>query len=372
MTRLIRVAAALLAAMTLLIGAAGPSAAQEAPAAVSAFGASIDVGGEALIPPTPLAEVDEVPGDASETLIDIPADPIAVSGTLTASASAHEAADIDTALTVVEQEVAGPYHARALGQVEQAGVVYDVAGADVALVSAALIRAEAAVVCGPTPTFTAASEIVDLAIGGEPVPLNAPVQDLIDAVSDLLATSGLNAVVDVQRNVVTDRADGGVSIDALVVTVLAAAGETPLGVVRIAHAEIGPDACSPPQCSDGADNDADGVIDSADPGCHTDFNAGNPASYDPNDDDERTECNDTADNDGDAVIDAADPGCHTDGNAANPATYDPNDNSELDAAVLPRTGGTSTAPLLAAALLAGGSTLAVLRRRLALRGLSSR
>lgn len=34
------------------------------------------------------------------------------------------------------------------------------------------------------------------------------------------------------------------------------------------------------QCNDAVDNDADGLIDSADPGCHTDFNAGNSASYD--------------------------------------------------------------------------------------------
>jgi hypothetical protein len=41
-----------------------------------------------------------------------------------------------------------------------------------------------------------------------------------------------------------------------------------------------------PQCSDGVDNDGDGVIDSADPGCHTDGNANNPASFNPNDDSE--------------------------------------------------------------------------------------
>ncbi|MDE2030786.1 MAG: carboxypeptidase regulatory-like domain-containing protein [Patescibacteria group bacterium] len=36
-----------------------------------------------------------------------------------------------------------------------------------------------------------------------------------------------------------------------------------------------------PQCSDGIDNDNDGLIDSADPGCHTDLNANNSSSYDP-------------------------------------------------------------------------------------------
>lgn len=35
------------------------------------------------------------------------------------------------------------------------------------------------------------------------------------------------------------------------------------------------------QCSDGLDNDSDNRTDAADPLCHTDFNANNPASYSP-------------------------------------------------------------------------------------------
>jgi len=46
--------------------------------------------------------------------------------------------------------------------------------------------------------------------------------------------------------------------------------------------------CVPPTpiCSDGLDNDEDELIDSADPGCHTDGDPNNPDSYDPDDDDE--------------------------------------------------------------------------------------
>ncbi|MCK4520488.1 DUF1349 domain-containing protein [Candidatus Parcubacteria bacterium] len=40
------------------------------------------------------------------------------------------------------------------------------------------------------------------------------------------------------------------------------------------------------QCSDGIDNDQDQLIDEHDPGCHSDGNASNPASYVPNDDNE--------------------------------------------------------------------------------------
>ena len=41
-----------------------------------------------------------------------------------------------------------------------------------------------------------------------------------------------------------------------------------------------------PQCSDGIDNDGDGLIDRGDPGCHTDGNVSNIYSYDANDNSE--------------------------------------------------------------------------------------
>lgn len=78
-----------------------------------------------------------------------------------------------------------------------------------------------------------------------------------------------------------------------------------------------------PQCSDDDDNDGDTKIDYPnDPGCTSPF-----------DDDETNalpECSDNIDNDDteDILVDTDDPGCHTDGNAANPASYDANDNDE--------------------------------------------
>ena len=75
-------------------------------------------------------------------------------------------------------------------------------------------------------------------------------------------------------------------------------------------------AAQAPQCSDGIDNDGDGLIDfPADPGCD-----------DANDNDETNastlaQCEDGIDNDGDGLIDfPADPGCD-----------DANDNDETDA-----------------------------------------
>jgi LPXTG-motif cell wall-anchored protein len=153
------------------------------------------------------------------------------------------------------------------------------------------------------------------------------------------------------------------------------------------------------QCNDGIDNDGDGVIDSADPGCHSDNDASNAASYVPTDNDEadassgtggsgngtgnggngasKVQCADKKDNDGDGLVDAKDPGCHSDGNANNPDSYDANDDSEAggaggggngggsgnlnNASTLPFTGtdviGLSLAGLL---VLAGGL---LLRRR---------
>lgn len=69
-----------------------------------------------------------------------------------------------------------------------------------------------------------------------------------------------------------------------------------------------------PQCSDGVDNDGDGLIDTNDPGCHWDGDSTNPGSYRPNDDNEANvsgprQCNDGIDNDSDGFVDLADPGC---------------------------------------------------------------
>jgi len=44
---------------------------------------------------------------------------------------------------------------------------------------------------------------------------------------------------------------------------------------------------TPPECLDYVDNDGDGKIDAKDPGCHSDGNPDNTASYDPFDDDEK-------------------------------------------------------------------------------------
>ena len=348
------------------------TAARAASPAASAFGATIQAGGQDVVPPTPSVSVASPTKDETDTVVDIPASPVAVNGTLTATANAHATANIASGLTVVTQAVPGPYNGRGLAEIEGASVLYDVAGEGIPILSASAIRSEAAVVCGATPKYTANSEIVDLAIAGNDIPLNAPVQDLIDAISGALTDSGLNAVVDVQRNVVTQITGGGISVDALVVTILAAAGTDPLAKVRLAHAEVTAAACAAAaQCSDGIDNDNDAKIDTLDPGCHSDGNASNASSYVPTDNDERdaAQCSDSIDNDGDNKADIADPGCHSDGNASNAASYVPSDNNEADEAVrgltLPRTGADSGLPLAGAGLATLAALGLRLRRRIA-------
>ncbi len=71
-----------------------------------------------------------------------------------------------------------------------------------------------------------------------------------------------------------------------------------------------------PQCSDGIDNDGDGLVDMNDPGCAS-----------PSDNSEANslpQCSDGIDNDGDGLVDMNDPGCAS-----------PSDNNETDPVILP-------------------------------------
>jgi hypothetical protein len=367
----------------LLTGVLGVTAAAADPAqggAGSAFGATATLAGEELIPPTPEAAVEAPPfpgEDSAETTIPIDADPLLINGTLNASVAIHQDADITSALEVEEQEVAGPYNAAAVGSVEDLEVLIDAVGDDIPLVEADLLRGEVVAVCaGDTVQYSANSEAVNLVVGGD-----ASLGDLANDIIDQLfpGLDPLDPIVNVEETVITELPDGGLAVDALVITVLEAAdAEVGLAQVRLGHAELSGVTCGaavePPECSDEADNDGDGVIDADDPGCHTDGDPDNPDSYDPDDDDETDEgdtpdCSDGVDNDGDGVSDTEDPGCHVDGDATNPDSYDPDDDDETDTQVqdtgaLPRTG--TEVPLAGAAVLAlGALALHALKRRTA-------
>ena len=239
---------------------------------------------------------------------------------------------------------------------------------------------------GAAPVVTNTSEVVGLGGTGVPLPAAGCANGTPDTQSGL---PGLLPIICNAEEMVGDNAAVREALDVFALQV----GTNSLLKETTAASEslsVAPEAGA--QCSDAIDNDGDGVIDTADPGCHTDGNAGNPASFDANDNDETNaatggsgntgggsgndgsavQCADGRDNDGDGVIDEDDPGCHTDGNANNPDSYDASDDSEgggagaggsgnLDSSELPFTGtdiiGISLAGLL---VLAGGL---LLRRR---------
>lgn len=194
---------------------------------------------------------------------------------------------------------------------------------------------------GQAPQTSRTSQVIQLGGAGLPLPAAGCANDTPDTIVEipLVATIVCNA---------DDVAGAAVVREALDVFVLntgtnSLVKETTAASEAVSVAPAGPETAGP-QCSDGVDNDGDGVIDAADPGCHTDGNANNPASYDPTDNSEadartggaggeaagRPECSDNRDNDGDGLIDERDPGCHTDGNANNRASYDPDDDDESD------------------------------------------
>lgn len=88
--------------------------------------------------------------------------------------------------------------------------------------------------------------------------------------------------------------------------------------------------CSSPavtQCSNGVDDDGDGLIDLADPGCSglADDDESNPPPA------SASACSNGIDDDGDGFVDSNDPNCHTDGDPSNSSSYNPNDTDETGA-----------------------------------------
>ncbi|MGQ0831060.1 MAG: hypothetical protein ACT4OV_05225 [Microthrixaceae bacterium] len=259
----------------------------------SAFAATADVFATNVIPPTPTAETAAPAADeTNNTVIGIPGDPLIVNGTLIARSAVHAASDLPSELNQTEQPVAGPYNARSIGQIEDLSVLINEGVPGGSLVSADLIRAEAVAVCtAGSVQYSASSEVVDLQIGGQD-PFSGPLNEALEQITTGLAP--LADLISVELNVVTPSATG-VSVDAVVVTLLQAAADNgapgALAKVVLGHAQVQGVGCAaapaPPQCSDTTDNDGDNLIDAADPGCHTDGDAGNSDSYDPTDDDER-------------------------------------------------------------------------------------
>jgi len=87
------------------------------------------------------------------------------------------------------------------------------------------------------------------------------------------------------------------------------------------------------ECGDRIDNDGDGLIDSSDPSCHSDYDVSNYSTYNPSINDEASgtyQCMDKRDNDFDNLIDSVDPGCHDDENPLNESSFNSSRNSEYN------------------------------------------
>jgi LPXTG-motif cell wall-anchored protein len=196
---------------------------------------------------------------------------------------------------------------------------------------------------GKDPQVTRDSRV--LGLGGTTLPLPAAgcengapdtVTDILPPVARLVCNAD-------------DVAGAAVVRDALDVFVLSSGNsslvrEATSSSEAISVAPKGPET-NGPQCSDGVDNDGDGKVDGADPGCHSDGNPNNPASFVPSDNDEtdptptgpsgdqeggKPECSNNKDDDGDGLVDEDDPGCHSDGNPNNASSYNPDDDDESD------------------------------------------
>ncbi len=86
------------------------------------------VGGEEVVPPDARRDRHRsaLPGDGLRAVVDVPADPLAVNGTLDrVRSTSTRTSDLVTFLETSAQAVAGPYNARAVGVVEDAEVLVD-------------------------------------------------------------------------------------------------------------------------------------------------------------------------------------------------------------------------------------------------------
>jgi hypothetical protein len=205
--------------------------------------------------------------------------------------------------------------------------VADVNAGGQALADVAKSSSDSKACKGQAPQQTNTSSVIGL--GGTGVPL--PAAGCADGTPDTV--TGIPTLVPIVCNADDSngsQADAPYGVREALDVFLLATNNSSLAKVMAAGSESH-SVAPPEQCADKIDNDGDGLIDAADPQCHTDGNAGNPGSYNPGGTSEAgsgAQCADGKDNDGDGLVDGADPGCHTDGDATNPDSYSASDNSE--------------------------------------------
>lgn len=250
MVRGYRVLGVVAIAAVLGAGAGGGSAAADpiATGSASAFALQVAANGTDVIAPMPVAATTApAAGETVETVIDIPASPLAVSGTLIARSAVHEASDLASELVQSDQPLVGPYNARAIGQIEGLNVLINESIPGGELIHADVLRAEAVAVCtAGQVSYSAESEVVNLQIAGDDS-LSGPINDLVDEITAGINGSPLAQLVTVEVNVLTVTPTGA-AVDALVVKLLPAgtgAEATPLVLGRFGHAEVANVGCTP-------------------------------------------------------------------------------------------------------------------------------
>lgn len=207
---------AVVGVLLLLIGSVPAGAQETAGARASAFGAQVF----GLVDPTPEVTAEIPPGDAdeqSEALVEIPADPLLLSATASVTGIVSAIADIEAALQDkaegVNPDLPADWNASGFAVTE------DLEALD-ALLTADVLAAEALVSCvDGTPTFASASEIENLTLADEEIPLEdlgdaltGGLDPLVEALDPVLGESSLALLTDEPNDVVLDLPDLGLRV----------------------------------------------------------------------------------------------------------------------------------------------------------------
>ncbi len=219
-------------------------------------------------------------GSQEDALLIIPAPPALTSATARVVAQAETESTLDATLQATMDAQKGglpkKWNARGYAVTEDLLAINETVSADV-------IESESVAACvGGKTVFGSAARIVNLTVGGQAVPIPNPSPNQV-----VFNQAGLKIVLwETNWDPATGRTtDGAATVftNALHIT-------APGGVdLIVSHSEASATCAAAQdlkQCEDGRDNDGDGVIDEDDPGCHTDGDPNNPASYRPKDDDE--------------------------------------------------------------------------------------
>lgn len=329
-------AGALALTASLAVALAPSSALGDTVSSASSAAYGVRLAGPVPIGATPEVSASLTSTHAEDSVIEVPADPLATSFTASVTADAAKESTLDALLqaTMTTARAGAPTKWNAIGH----AITEDLVAVN-ATIKAGVLESEASAACVDGDTvFASAARLVDLSVGGTAVPLPAPNPNQVVFNQGGITITMWETNWDPSTGALTD---GGETVFSNALHVIAPGGIDLVVSHSEATSECGAKVLRPApkaECEDGVDNrdPEDKLADEKDPGCHSDGDASNPNSYNPNDDNERddAECSDGVDNADpeDSLADENDPGCHSDGNPANASSYNPNDDDETDGA----------------------------------------